>query len=122
MYILKFPKCPSTKYDAFPYFSSEPEVILRITPPLIVDNLLPCAFRYHISQENANYDVMNLEKGDSAYLYEADPRKEVKITLTGIPGYNESKPHMIHSAGSVADSLELQDMSNKSLKLSLDNR
>lgn len=64
-----------------------------------------------------------MDKGEAAPFYYVDPKRDIRMALAGVPGYNESTPHLVHSQGSsVSETLELRDLKDKALKLHLDNR
>jgi hypothetical protein len=63
-----------------------------------------------------------LSKGESAPFYNVDPKRDIRLVIAGVPGYNETTPHLVHSQGSVSDMIELRDMKDKALKLHIDNR
>lgn len=62
------------------------QVHITVAPPIILENLLPLAMRYNLTQDNNQVATDVLVKCDQVAIYSADPRKEVKLQISGVQG------------------------------------
>jgi hypothetical protein len=62
------------------------QIHITIAPTLVLENLLPVAMRYQLTQDAQQVAADILVKCDQVSIYSADPRKEVKIQISGVNG------------------------------------
>eukprot|EP01133_Synstelium_polycarpum_P005870 gene5870-6788_t len=62
----------------------ERQTVIRILPPLVIENLLPCPIAIGSLEERVTLQLAPQESGP---LYCQDPRTHVQVIVAGIPGY-----------------------------------
>eukprot|EP01114_Cavostelium_apophysatum_P004048 TRINITY_DN1418_c0_g1_i1.p1 TRINITY_DN1418_c0_g1~~TRINITY_DN1418_c0_g1_i1.p1 ORF type:complete len:3212 (-),score=1062.70 TRINITY_DN1418_c0_g1_i1:26-9661(-) len=98
---------------------------LLCSPPLIIENLLPCPFKFQIFEESVKQVYGEITSGDSFETFSVHSLKDLRLVI-GVPGFPESNQSLINNAEGkskdLSEKITLRDEKKKTLVLRIDNR
>lgn len=99
-----FFKAHATYNKSEPLTEIFPHMVINITPPLTVENLLPFDVECHLYQKDENATFNELNKGEQVSLHLININKNVIMKIKALKSkYELSQPAIVHSVASITD-------------------